>query len=361
MTEAFYKSLPKFAQVKHRILTRIHSGVYPAGEKLPSQPASAKEFHVTKATLGKAISELVREGVLETRAGMGTFVAKANEERKDSPCIYALIRDLNSPHYARFANMLNQLAVQYHFEAKILVTGHTPEEESRQIRTLLENPDGYVFSTGFSSNRTRKLIKSNGHRFFVFGPAPELKGYTNVITTDYAKGTFEITDYLFRQGHRNIAYIGKSNKADYSRFHGFEQAHTKRRIQLQEKQIISTGRFLRREDDARDKIIEKISGRLIALLPRTTAVLCQNDHIAIYLMIDLLRKGVKIPEQLSFCSFDGALHGVTGSLRITSALQPLEKMLQRAIHQVLHKRTADRIYESYASILFEGNTVVMNR
>ncbi|TVX96694.1 GntR family transcriptional regulator [Cohnella terricola] len=63
-----------YIRVKEEIERRIHAGEFQPGEKLPSEPALAKEFDVSRPTLREALKMLQREGALTSKNGVGTYV-----------------------------------------------------------------------------------------------------------------------------------------------------------------------------------------------------------------------------------------------------------------------------------------------
>ncbi|TME08124.1 MAG: GntR family transcriptional regulator [Chloroflexi bacterium] len=61
-------------QVRDELSHRIDRGVLPAGSRLPSEPALATEFGVSRATLRDALRALESEGLIRRMWGSGTFV-----------------------------------------------------------------------------------------------------------------------------------------------------------------------------------------------------------------------------------------------------------------------------------------------
>ena len=64
---------------KHRDISRqlradIAAGRYAAGARLPSEPQLVKRFGVSRPTVGRALLDLQNEGLIERRAGSGTYV-----------------------------------------------------------------------------------------------------------------------------------------------------------------------------------------------------------------------------------------------------------------------------------------------
>lgn len=54
----------------------------PSGERLPSEPALAKSFNVSRFTVAKAVEQLVNDGLIYRKQGSGTFVAEAPLRRQ---------------------------------------------------------------------------------------------------------------------------------------------------------------------------------------------------------------------------------------------------------------------------------------
>lgn len=65
-----------YRQIADQIRRAISTGELSMGDPLPSVRELARELVVNPNTVAKAYAELVRDGVLETQAGRGVFVAK---------------------------------------------------------------------------------------------------------------------------------------------------------------------------------------------------------------------------------------------------------------------------------------------
>lgn len=64
-------------QVVEHFRALIRSGALPPKAKLPTQMALARELHVSDTTIHFAFQDLIREGLVESGRGRGTFVADA--------------------------------------------------------------------------------------------------------------------------------------------------------------------------------------------------------------------------------------------------------------------------------------------
>lgn len=70
----FDKNVPIYIQIMNEIKHRIIAGNLKPGDKVPSVRDLAEELKVNPNTIVRAFQELEREGLTETRRGMGTFI-----------------------------------------------------------------------------------------------------------------------------------------------------------------------------------------------------------------------------------------------------------------------------------------------
>ena len=67
--------IPVYVQIQHEVRRGILSGAYAAGDRIPSENELAERFGTTRATVARALQELVFDGTIVRRAGAGSFVA----------------------------------------------------------------------------------------------------------------------------------------------------------------------------------------------------------------------------------------------------------------------------------------------
>lgn len=67
--------VPLYERVRQAIASSIDDGTYNPGERLPSEARLADELGVNRLTVRRAIEELARAGVVESRQGSGTYVS----------------------------------------------------------------------------------------------------------------------------------------------------------------------------------------------------------------------------------------------------------------------------------------------
>ena len=68
-------SVPPWEQLAGILRARIESGELRPGDRIPSVVNLAQEYELAAGTVRKALGQLQREGLIESRVGWGTFVA----------------------------------------------------------------------------------------------------------------------------------------------------------------------------------------------------------------------------------------------------------------------------------------------
>lgn len=66
--------IPLYKQVVEAIRQDIRTGVFKAGQQIPTEPELEKKYGISRVTVRSAVLELVNEGLLVRYQGKGTFV-----------------------------------------------------------------------------------------------------------------------------------------------------------------------------------------------------------------------------------------------------------------------------------------------
>ncbi len=81
--------IPLYFQVMQILQKEIEDGTYPPGSYIPTEAQLEERFNVSRATIRKALSELVHQGYLERRRSKGTIVAGVKlEENLQELCSF---------------------------------------------------------------------------------------------------------------------------------------------------------------------------------------------------------------------------------------------------------------------------------
>jgi LacI family transcriptional regulator len=81
---------PKHNEISSHLQTEISADRYKAGARLPSEVQLVKQFGVSRPTVARALRDLESEGLVERRAGSGTYV-RSDQKRDFSSRILGLL------------------------------------------------------------------------------------------------------------------------------------------------------------------------------------------------------------------------------------------------------------------------------
>jgi GntR family transcriptional regulator len=76
--------VPIFRQIVQQVHRAIAVGKLAVGEQLPAVRTLAEELVVNPNTVARSYQELIREGILESRTGLGVFVVERRQVFSDA-------------------------------------------------------------------------------------------------------------------------------------------------------------------------------------------------------------------------------------------------------------------------------------
>lgn len=75
------EGIPLYVQIREFIRKEIQEGTLSFGQKLPPEEEMAQQFGVSRMTMRRALNDLVEEGLLYRKQGLGTFVSRPQIDR----------------------------------------------------------------------------------------------------------------------------------------------------------------------------------------------------------------------------------------------------------------------------------------
>ena len=101
----FKNGIPIYTQIVDEMTTRIASGQYPPGGKLPSVRDLALEAGVNPNTMQRALAELERRELVHSERTSGRFVTEEEE------VLNTLHEDLAKRYFEEFADKLHKIGM----------------------------------------------------------------------------------------------------------------------------------------------------------------------------------------------------------------------------------------------------------
>jgi len=81
MAVDWHDQSPIYRQLKQKVLSMILDGILTPGDALPSVRQVATQYQINPVTVSKAYQELLDQGLVEKRRGLGMFVTDNAFER----------------------------------------------------------------------------------------------------------------------------------------------------------------------------------------------------------------------------------------------------------------------------------------
>jgi LacI family transcriptional regulator len=205
---------------------------------------------------------------------------------------------------------------------------HNLEQQLHHMLATLQ-PDGMVLTPPICDNaQVLKAIEASGTPCVLISPGDSGK-HVPQVRLDEVRAAEELTQLLIDLGHRRIGFIkgAPEQAASGWRWRGFSKAMRARELEV-DPQWVCEGDFSFPSGVA---AAEQLLGRRKA----PTAVFASNDDMALGLLAEAQRRGVKVPDELSIVGFDDAPGASLVWPALTTVRQPLFDMAVAAVEMLL--------------------------
>ncbi len=211
------------------------------------------------------------------------------------------------------------------------VIGKAEEESSRMPKLVQERKvDGIIVIGKMMDAYLQHLNTEAGIPVIYLDYYNGREASDSVISNSYY-GTYELTYYLYRMGHRKIAYVGTllAMESITDRYFGYQKALLELGLEQKKGWVLD------------DRHIEtgEIDTVNMLQIPKDmpTAFVCNCDLTASFLIKKLKDNGYRVPEDISVVGFDNYLYPGLSDIQITTYEVDLEEMARRAIHNMISK------------------------
>lgn len=298
----------RYKEIKIR-LTEMLSAMH-EGDKLPSRPKLCQQLDTTRATLNKAIVELVEEGLLTTANGSGTYVSSAiGRSRENEGNWGVIVPNIMDAVYPGIVRGIENVAQRYGVSITLCNSDNNPEKQERYIRRLIRSGvSGFImvpviqFEIQESARLYESLMKT--HIPFVFCNRSVIGVRAPVVTSNDFYGGYIGTKHLIEKGYRKIAFISKTKyTTSENRCHGYLTAIMESGLEIDRKKIIL-------EDPALPDSNEPAGYRSMKkLLEREDidAVFCFNDSVAVGVYQAIQEAGKRVSEDIGVIGYDNTI------------------------------------------------------
>ncbi len=310
---------------------------------MPSEHELADQTGVSRLTVRKAYSELVKKGMLQTVQGKGTFVAdsiepellsKGNLTSKLANRTIGLLFPEITEYFGRILKEIEQRASQDGYSINVMFNDSIERERQAIDQMLSQNPAGIIL-TPYRLKRSNVIIKNyeklaqSGVPIVMIG-RPPFHINCDATFVDDTVGIYDTVQTLIGMAHQEFVFLFDGVNSDpqglMERSEGFKLAI----------QTVGSSKKPQLIDISEDSWQEKLRTLLLAENP-VTAVITDADGTAAAAYTVILDCGKKIPADVSVVGYDNS--SICESLQVKLAsVAPNRKLLGRHAYDLLKTR-----------------------
>jgi LacI family transcriptional regulator len=339
-------SQPKHSEISRHLETEIASGKYTDGARLPSEIQLVKQFSVSRPTVARALRDLETKGLIDRRAGSGTYVRNNNERTASSRILGLLIPGLSNTEI--FQIICGEIASLARVNEYGLLWGgstnprvdndaslkHTEEIckqfIDRKISGVFFAPAELQPGQGEANKHLAESLREGGIPVVLLDR--DLLDYPgrsdfDLVGIDNMASGFMVAEHLIKLGCRKIYFVARPFSAATvdARIAGVREA-------LYRHHIEPTTDWIRYGDPADKKFV-----RTLAAGRQADAFVCANDDTAAVLLRSLEAEGLKVPRDARVAGFDDVKYAMLVSPTLTTVHQPCRDIAVIAFRTMMER------------------------
>jgi len=333
---------PKHEKISTDLRQGINSGRYKQGQRLPTEAQLVQEYQTSRPTAARALRDLQHEGLIERRAGSGTYVQKAIAE-------HGLVFGLVIPRLGEteiFEPICRELArsseASHHAllwaATAVNATGDVAEETWQACQQCIARKVAGVFFApleftpdGVATNeRVVQALDAAGIPIVLLDRdlyrSPHRSAYDRVGIDNRAAG-FTVTDHLLRLGCRRPGFFSRPYSAETvsMRLQGYYEALRQYGVVPETSWVV--------EGDAADASLV----RQFLQASGADGLVCANDLTAANLMRTLDVLGVRTPENVRVVGIDDVKYASLLRVPLTTLHQPCGYIGTAAVRAMIER------------------------
>lgn len=174
------------------------------------------------------------------------------------------------------------------------------------------------------------------------------------VIFDREDNGYQAARHLLEAGHRKLG-IGMSNTTAWTegqpylpqtyRLNGFRKALAEYGVMAREEWFFENATY--------EKGGAEMARRFLSLRERPTGLCIVNDYVAMAFTVEIMRAGLRVPEDVSIVSHDDQPIATYCPVPLTSVSQPVEEIAQ-AVVELLMERLAGRVSGEPRTITIRG-------
>jgi LacI family transcriptional regulator len=240
-----------------------------------------------------------------------------------------IVGDISNPFYAETAKIIIGEARNKGYDVILSDTDYDSDSLQKEIKMLLNRRvDGIMIASVNRWDTYAKELYQSGFPVILFNRTtddPEMHS----VNLDNEWGAQIAVKHLVALGHKHISFISGPSRYStfYQRFEGYKQGLKKHNIPFHQ-EIVFQGNLIYKE-------IEKFVKNILSMTESPTSFFASSDHMAIFVMDAVARRGLKVPEEISIIGFDDIDISSNPYINLTTISQQKKKMAITALKILL--------------------------
>lgn len=279
----------------------------------------------------KGVSDEMRARILEIAKKMGYRQSKGSVRTADGRnlrCIGVVIPERYLAEYTTFYWKMYQEMALAATEKSCMVTVEILKREMEEGKILpciaSEQTVDALILMGDTSRDYIHFLKKKVNIPLIFLDFYDNELAKDAVIADNFHGMYLLTEYLYEHGLTKLAFVGSihSSSSIMDRYCGFSKAV------LEHRDVTPVDWILEDRDER---------GQIQIQLPETMpeAFVCNCDLTAGLLILELEKRGISVPEDVSVVGFDNYLYPGFPDLKITSYEVNTKAMVKVALEKAL--------------------------
>ncbi|MFZ4621910.1 MAG: substrate-binding domain-containing protein [Bacteroidota bacterium] len=336
---------PLYQQIERALKTKIEKGELKPGDQLGSQQELAAEYNVSLITVKKALANLIKQGVLYSRVGKGTFVAEKSAVKKigtvNNKTIGLVLNDINHSYFSMIVHSIEERAYELGFNILLSNSSGSIEKEESQIEHFRKmGVDGLIIASLSGEYRATEYLQTLHKQNFPYIMISYIHDPEYwYVGSDNELGGFIATEHLIKSGYESIGYVhvGKGNLLSEVRKNGYYRAlmeygkpYSSDFIYYLDsnKQDIASERFQLGKNFCHD---------FAKLEKKPQALLFFEDMVALGFIAESKENNMKIPGDVAVVGYDDVHISRYTSVPLTTVHQPIDSIGKMAV-EIIQKR-----------------------
>ncbi|MBP2312886.1 LacI family DNA-binding transcriptional regulator [Azospirillum soli] len=257
-----------------------------------------------------------------------------------SRTIGVILPSITNSFYAETYNTLQQAFQAAHYQTLLGVSEFDPEREEELIRAMLAwSPAAMVVTGLHHTDRTRAMLGSCGVPVVETWdiPSPQCPAVDMSVGFSHFEVGRRQTSHLYDQGSRKVAYIGAAVHQDMrvrSRTDGYEDEVKRRGLH---EPIAFTA-----PDTASTPVGIWLIDEVLTTHPDIDGVVCSNDALALGVLFEANRKGLRVPDDLAVVGFGDLTFSASCIPPLTTVRPPQREIGELAAGLILARLNDDK-------------------